>query len=118
MDKGENYDKAELFVVVWTVKEARTGWGWGKQRMHTEFWALQFVDGWELNGQFFPSADDHPKPLSQRYREFCGQRRVKQVLQSSQNAAVVQYRLPHRGNGFSFTARFPRNAWREYETSD
>jgi hypothetical protein len=74
---------------------------------------LQFVDGWELNGQFFPSAEDHPKPLSQRYREFCGQRRVKQVLQSSQNAALVQYRVPHRGNGFSFTARFPRNTSRE-----
>lgn len=74
---------------------------------------LQFLDGWELNGQFFPSAQDHPRPLSERHREFCGRRRVKQVLRSSQNAALVQYRLPQRGNGFSFTAHFPRNTSRE-----
>jgi hypothetical protein len=74
---------------------------------------LQFVDGWELNGQFFPSPEDHPQPMSQRFREFCGQRRVKQVLQSSQNAALVQYRVPRRGKGFSFTARFPRNTARK-----
>ncbi|XP_023709298.1 corticotropin-releasing factor-binding protein isoform X2 [Cryptotermes secundus] len=71
---------------------------------------VSFVDGWELNGQFFPSPEDHPKPLNLRYREFCGQRRVKQVLESSQNAALIQYRMPHRGKGFSFTVRFLKNS--------
>ncbi|PSN38852.1 hypothetical protein C0J52_26351 [Blattella germanica] len=69
-----------------------------------------FVDGWELNRQFFPSPQDHPKPLNLRYREFCGQRKVKQVLESSQNAALIQYRLPARGKGFSFTVRFLKNS--------
>ncbi|GFG36032.1 hypothetical protein Cfor_01375, partial [Coptotermes formosanus] len=70
---------------------------------------VSFVDGWELNQQFFPSPEDHPKPLNQRYREFCGQHKVKEVLESSQNAGLIQYRVPGRGKGFSFTVRFPRN---------
>ncbi|KAJ9600287.1 hypothetical protein L9F63_009424, partial [Diploptera punctata] len=71
---------------------------------------VSFVDGWELNRQFFPSPQDHPKPFNTRYKEFCGQRKVKQVLESSQNAAVIQYRLPARGKGFSFTVRFIKNS--------
>jgi Corticotropin-releasing factor binding protein (CRF-BP). len=74
---------------------------------------FQFVDGWELNQQFFPSPEDHPKPLNQRYREFCGQHKVKEVLESSQNAGLIQYRIPGRGRGFSFTVRFPRNPTRK-----
>jgi hypothetical protein len=66
------------------------------------------VDGWELNRQFFPSPEDHPKPLNMRYHEFCDQRRVKQPLESSQNAALVQYRMPARGSGFSFSVRYPK----------
>jgi hypothetical protein len=73
----------------------------------------QFVDGWELNHQFFPSLEDHPKPLNQRYQEFCGQHKVKEVLESSQNAGLVQYRMPGRGRGFSFTLRFLRNPTRK-----
>jgi hypothetical protein len=74
---------------------------------------LQFVDGWELNGQFFPSPVDHPKPLNLRYYEFCGRQRVKQVLESSQNAALIQYMVPQRGKGFSFTVRFLKNSTRK-----
>ncbi|CAH0387862.1 unnamed protein product [Bemisia tabaci] len=70
---------------------------------------VSFIDGWELNGQFFPSIEDHPKPLQSRFTEFCGQRKVKQVFQSSQNAALIQYRIPTRGNGFGFSVRFIKN---------
>jgi hypothetical protein len=74
---------------------------------------FQFVDGWELNHQFFPSPEDHPKPFNQRYREFCGHHKVKEVLESSQNAGLIQYRILGRGRGFSFTVRFPRNPKRK-----
>ncbi|XP_049770633.1 corticotropin-releasing factor-binding protein [Schistocerca cancellata] len=70
---------------------------------------VSFVDGWELNRQFFPSLEDHPKPLELRYREFCGTRKVKEVFRSSQNAALIQYRVPQRDKGFSFTVRFIKN---------
>ncbi|XP_054280444.1 corticotropin-releasing factor-binding protein [Macrosteles quadrilineatus] len=70
---------------------------------------VSFVDGWEMNGQFFPSADDHPKPMSERYQEFCGSRQPKTVFLSSQNAGLVQYKVPKRGRGFSFHVRYIRN---------
>lgn len=72
----------------------------------------QYVDGWEMNGQFFPSAEDHPKPLNQRFKEFCGSRPPKQLFLSSQNAALIQYRVPKRGRGFSFHVRYIRNPTR------
>ncbi|GFG28956.1 hypothetical protein Cfor_00358, partial [Coptotermes formosanus] len=62
-----------------------------------------------FNQQFFLSPEDHLKPLNQRYREFCGQHKVKEVLESSQNSGLIQYRVPGQGKGFSFTVRFPRN---------
>ncbi|XP_017770809.1 PREDICTED: corticotropin-releasing factor-binding protein isoform X2 [Nicrophorus vespilloides] len=70
---------------------------------------VSFVDGWELNGQFFPSPEDHPRPMESRYREFCNERKVKQVFVSSQNVALIQYRMPARGSSFSFTVRFIKN---------
>ncbi|XP_023310441.1 corticotropin-releasing factor-binding protein isoform X2 [Anoplophora glabripennis] len=67
------------------------------------------MDGWELNGEYFPSPRDHPKPLSARFNEFCGQRKVKQAFISSQNVALIQYRMPARGSSFSFSVRFLKN---------
>lgn len=70
---------------------------------------VSFVDGWELNGQYFPGISDHPKPLENRFTEFCGTRKPKQVFKSSQNAALIQYKVPKKANGFSITVRFPKN---------
>uniref|UniRef100_A0A182IWV2 Corticotropin-releasing factor binding protein N-terminal domain-containing protein n=1 Tax=Anopheles atroparvus TaxID=41427 RepID=A0A182IWV2_ANOAO len=84
---------------------------------------MAFVDGWELNGQYFPGERDHEKPLALRVQEFCAERAnggpwrtVKPapapnawVFRSSQNAALVQYRIPVRGS-FVLSARFLRNA--------
>lgn len=67
------------------------------------------VDGWELNGEVFPSPEDHPKVLKSRFNEFCGKRKVKQTLVSSQNAALIQYRMPSRGASFSFSIKFVKN---------
>ncbi|XP_044258596.1 corticotropin-releasing factor-binding protein isoform X1 [Tribolium madens] len=70
---------------------------------------VSFVDGWELNGQFFPSPSDHPLPLNSRFTEFCGKRKVKQTFKSSQNVALIQYRMPAKGTSFGFSVRFIKN---------
>lgn len=31
----------------------------------------QFVDGWELNGEYFPAVMDHHRQLEDRVYEFC-----------------------------------------------
>lgn len=75
---------------------------------------VSVVDGWELNGEYFPSPHDHPKPMRLRFNEFCGQKKIKQIFISSQNAALIQYRMPSpmtSGNsaGFSISVRFLKN---------
>ncbi|XP_063585804.1 corticotropin-releasing factor-binding protein-like [Penaeus indicus] len=67
---------------------------------------VSFVDGWELGGELFPSEVD--APLEGRVHEFCG-RLKKKVFQSSGNAALIQYRVPRRGNGFKITVRYTKN---------
>lgn len=70
---------------------------------------VAFVDGWELNGELFPSPYDYLLPVEGRFREFCGERKIKQTFVSSSNVALIQYRMPHRGSGFSITVHFIRN---------
>ncbi|XP_048520060.1 corticotropin-releasing factor-binding protein isoform X2 [Dendroctonus ponderosae] len=70
---------------------------------------IAVVDGWELNGELFPSPEDHSKSLKSRFSEFCGQRKIKQTFISSQNVALIQYRMPARGTSFSFSVRYIKN---------
>ncbi|EFN70026.1 Corticotropin-releasing factor-binding protein [Camponotus floridanus] len=73
---------------------------------------LAVVDGWELNGELFPSEGDHSLPIKERVTEFCGKSRwyrSKKIFTSSQNAALLQYRIPMRGKGFVVSARYPKN---------
>ncbi|CAL7942265.1 unnamed protein product [Xylocopa violacea] len=71
---------------------------------------VSVVDGWELNGEVFPSEMDHRLPLKQRSSEFCGKNiAVQKTFTSSQNAAVIQYRIPKPGKGFTVFARFVKN---------
>jgi len=79
---------------------------------------VQFVDGWELNGQLFPNEQDHPKQMNDRFFEMCGTKKRKQILKSSQNAALIQYRVPRRGNGFSFYVSFIDNPTRTYKNDN
>ncbi|XP_066590421.1 corticotropin-releasing factor-binding protein [Prorops nasuta] len=66
------------------------------------------VDGWELNGEFFPSEVDHELLLQERSTEFCDVIPKKEFL-SSQNAALIQYRIVTPGYGFTVYARFVNN---------
>ncbi|CAB4053931.1 unnamed protein product [Lepeophtheirus salmonis] len=68
-----------------------------------------FFDGWELNEKVFPSKHDHPIDFNDRFKEFCSKgsfdEKNRKTLRfvASQNAAVIQYRIPTKGEGFSFT---------------
>ena len=67
---------------------------------------LQFVDGWEAQGQFFPSEFDSPMTMDQRYLTYCGDHKPKRVIMASQNVALLQFRVPHKGHGFRFSLKF------------
>jgi len=70
---------------------------------------LSMVDGWEMGGEYFPSPDDHPLALTDRVISECGNRQTKKLFVSSQNAALVQYRVASHGQGFSLRVRYPKN---------
>lgn len=80
---------------------------------------LAFFDGWELNEKFFPNEADHHLPLDQRSHEFCNKnaewpiRQLRKRFRSSQNAALLQYRMPVRGS-FVASVKFLENPEREY----
>lgn len=75
---------------------------------------MSFVDGWELNGMYFPTEYDHPKNMDQRINEFCNDPKewpfgsVRRVFRSSQNAALIQYRIPVSGS-FMVSVRYLHN---------
>ncbi|KAL9891743.1 corticotropin-releasing factor-binding protein isoform 3-T5 [Glossina fuscipes fuscipes] len=72
---------------------------------------MAFVDGWELNGEYFPAINDHHRTLEDRLVEFCNNYKRwphvmnKKFFRSSQNAALLQYRLPTKGS-FIANVRF------------
>lgn len=70
---------------------------------------LAIVDGWELNGQFFPNADDHPLPIEEQYRTYCGVKTPTKRYISSQNVALIQNRILKPGQGFSIRVKFIKN---------
>ena len=69
-----------------------------------------------MNGKVFPSEFDHALPMSSRAQEMCGraEERVNlPTMYSSQNAALLQFRVPNRGGGFAFRVSFVHNPERE-----
>ncbi|KAI1289745.1 Corticotropin-releasing factor-binding protein [Halotydeus destructor] len=71
---------------------------------------VSVIDGWELNGQFFPGTKDHPVAKEQRYREFNCESRPRQVFKMSQNVGLVEFRIPNVAEGFRVHVRFVDNA--------
>ncbi|XP_022247997.1 corticotropin-releasing factor-binding protein-like [Limulus polyphemus] len=69
---------------------------------------LAIIDGWELNGQFFPG-EDHPKPLSDRFVEICGHSTSWKPFRTELNVALIQFLVPTLGEGFSVSVRFLQN---------
>lgn len=74
---------------------------------------LSVIDGWELNGQFFPGTDDHPLPRDLRYQEFCGTRRPQGKFTMHQNVGLLEFRIPAPGEGFRVRVTFLENPRRK-----
>ncbi|KAF4016984.1 hypothetical protein G4228_009299 [Cervus hanglu yarkandensis] len=64
---------------------------------------LQVFDGWILKGEKFPSSQDHPLPTTERYIDFCESGLSRRSIRSSQNVAMIFFRIHEPGNGFTIT---------------
>ncbi|XP_076356706.1 corticotropin-releasing factor-binding protein-like [Tachypleus tridentatus] len=67
------------------------------------------IDGWELNGQFFPGEQDHPKAMKYRFTEYCGIQKILKPFRTSQNVGLIQFHVPRRGEGYTVSVRFRPN---------
>lgn len=78
--------------------------------------ALSIVDGWELNGQLFPSSNDHQLERSLRFRPVCGNQVPfsLRTVRMSQNVALLQFRIQSPGEGFQVNVRFIPNPMRKF----
>jgi len=66
-------------------------------------------DGWELNGNVFPSPEDHILPMEKRSAELCDEVGPRKVFISNQNAALVSFNIPTPGEGFRLSVRYLEN---------
>ncbi|KAB0404454.1 hypothetical protein E2I00_001109 [Balaenoptera physalus] len=70
---------------------------------------LKVFDGWILKGEKFPSSQDHPLPMTERYIDFCESGLSRRSVRSSQNVAMIFFRVHEPGNGFTLTIKTDPN---------
>ena len=75
---------------------------------------LSVVDGWELNRQFFPSEKDHLLPREKRYTEFCGDKVPYTKFVMGQNAGLIEFRIPTKGEMFRVKVTFHETQTRKF----
>ena len=75
---------------------------------------VSVIDGWELNGQFFPSEVDHELPRDRRFEEFCGSKTPSRIFTTAQNVGLIEFRIPVKGQGFRVNVKFRDNPFREW----
>ncbi|CAJ0968425.1 unnamed protein product [Ranitomeya imitator] len=66
---------------------------------------LKVFDGWIIKGEKFPSSFDHPLSTSERYIDICEDGNMQSITRSSQNVAMIFFRVHNPGNGFTLTVR-------------
>ncbi|MEQ2194494.1 hypothetical protein XENOCAPTIV_030099 [Xenoophorus captivus] len=67
---------------------------------------ITVFDGWVMKGEKFPSSQDHPLPLYERYVDYCDSvGSVRKSVHSSQNVAMVFFRVHSAGSSFTLTVR-------------
>ena len=79
---------------------------------------VSLIDGWELNGQFFPSELDHALPREKRYMEFCGSSPPSTKYVTNQNVGLIEFRIPTPGQGFRVLVKFHENPMRKDQTGN
>lgn len=72
-------------------------------------------DGWVLKGEKFPSRQDHPLAMHQRYTDYCSAAGGPPAAssRSSQNVAMVFFRVQSPDSGFTLAVRRLYNPFRE-----
>lgn len=74
----------------------------------------QMFDGWVLKGEKFPSKRDHQLPLHQRYTDYCSSTAPGGAAsRSSQNVAMIFFRIRSPDSGFTLAVRKMHNPFRE-----
>ena len=66
-------------------------------------------DGWELNGNVFPGGEDHHLSLEDRSHPICSGHGSQHKFVSSQNAALVSFKIPTAGQGFKLRVTYRPN---------
>ncbi|XP_070706916.1 corticotropin-releasing factor-binding protein [Pempheris klunzingeri] len=66
---------------------------------------ITVFDGWVMKGEKFPSTQDHPLPLYERYVDYCDSGSLRRTVRSSQNVAMVFFRIHNAGSGFTLVVR-------------
>lgn len=89
------------------------GHGWQCSPLSRLFCGKVF-DGWILKGEKFPSSQDHPLPTTERYTDFCESGLSRRSIRSSQNVAMIFFRVHEPGNGFTLTIRTDPNLFRKW----
>ncbi|KAI4887561.1 hypothetical protein NFI96_014231 [Prochilodus magdalenae] len=76
---------------------------------------IKVFDGWVMKGEKFPSSQDHPLPLYERYSDYCDSGEAQPIVRSSQNVAMVFFRLHQSGSSFTITFRKVLNPFRNVQ---
>ncbi|KAK1893265.1 Corticotropin-releasing factor-binding protein [Dissostichus eleginoides] len=66
---------------------------------------IKMFDGWVLKGEKFPSKQDHELPLHQRYTDYCSSPATGATSRSSQNVAMIFFRLHSADSGFTLAIK-------------
>uniref|UniRef100_A0A1A8I6F8 Corticotropin-releasing factor-binding protein n=1 Tax=Nothobranchius kuhntae TaxID=321403 RepID=A0A1A8I6F8_NOTKU len=74
---------------------------------------VKIFDGWVLKGEKFPSSFDHPLPPHERYTDYCSSTGPLVASQSSQNVAMVFFRIHSPESGFNLAVKKLHNPLRE-----
>ncbi|XP_053556429.1 corticotropin-releasing factor-binding protein [Bombina bombina] len=64
---------------------------------------LKVFDGWIMKGEKFPSSMDHPLSTGDRYTDICESQNGGSIIRSSQNVAMIFFRVQEPGHGFTLT---------------
>ncbi|TNM89414.1 hypothetical protein fugu_003648 [Takifugu bimaculatus] len=80
---------------------------------HRDRGEQEIFDGWVLKGEKFPSRQDHPLPLHQRYTDYCSSEGAGATSRSSQNVAMVFFRIHSPDSGFTLAVKKLHNPFRE-----
>uniref|UniRef100_A0A3B5BDJ5 Corticotropin-releasing factor-binding protein n=1 Tax=Stegastes partitus TaxID=144197 RepID=A0A3B5BDJ5_9TELE len=70
---------------------------------------IKMFDGWVLKGEKFPSSQDHPLPLHQRYTDYCASTALGATSRSSQNVAMIFFRIHSPDSGFTLAVKKQHN---------